>query len=536
MLQVERALPEFKANHYAARLQLQALKTVHSVRRENLTKSFAEPAAARQRFAARLNAEIHRNAAMLRAAFVRAYAETRPGARRTPGRIDLPDVSWLKDETLAEWDRRQKAAERRLGSEPERRQAVLARVEDTLFRRFAGRLNEVQQHGLGIDRYVWRSRDDARVRPAHAENDDKVFFWEEPPEEGHPGEACNCRCWAEPVIEPIADDAAPPDTGLRYRLSLAAAAVAGVVEAVRDAVLDSVRSVGEAVEEVPAARRLVFLLRREARGELSDAERAELEGVRDAARARAETFFRDAPELAKALGAYLLALQKRPGLLEDAYRQGLATREEVEAAYRERAYVDTLVLLNVPPPFLALRAGKLLGLRNLAGDAKALAEAITREAARLRRRAGHVGHNVIDNPGIVWGRGIKGQGIPWEDALEATGQFGHRLPKNYKTIDFYDPVKRTATSAKTLYTRAAGYVEDPEKIYRALQRYVDRLESFDGDRKKGLSVKSSEIEVKRIELAVPMNTSRQQIVQIRRAVRYAEQHGVQLRVTFINEP
>ncbi|WP_128292410.1 hypothetical protein [Afifella aestuarii] len=284
---------------------------------------------------------------------------------------------------------------------------------------------------------------------------------------------------------------------------------------------------------MPAARRLVFLLRREARGELSDAERAELEGVRDAARARAETFFRDALELAKALGAYLIALQKRPGLLEDAYRQGLATREEVEAAYRERAYVDTLVLLNVPPPFLALRAGKLLGLPNLAGDATALAEAITREAARLRRRLGHVGHNVIDNPGIVWGRGIKGQGIPWEDALEATGQFGQRLPQNFKTIDFYDPVTKTATSAKTLDTRAAGYSQNPSKIFTAIKRYVDKMQSFDGkeDLRRGFEV--TEIQKKKIELAVPEGTSREQIVQLRRAVRYAEGQGAELKVTFI---
>jgi len=29
---------------------------------------------------------------------------------------------------------------------------------------------------------------------------DKIFFWDEPPEGGHPGDAHNCRCFAEPML------------------------------------------------------------------------------------------------------------------------------------------------------------------------------------------------------------------------------------------------------------------------------------------------------------------------------------------------
>lgn len=46
-------------------------------------------------------------------------------------------------------------------------------------------------------KYIWRTRGDNKVRSEHAERDGKVFEWNNPPEDGHPGEAPNCRCRAE---------------------------------------------------------------------------------------------------------------------------------------------------------------------------------------------------------------------------------------------------------------------------------------------------------------------------------------------------
>lgn len=45
-------------------------------------------------------------------------------------------------------------------------------------------------------RYVWRTREDDKVRPSHAANNGKVFSWSDPPPTGHPGEAPGCRCSA----------------------------------------------------------------------------------------------------------------------------------------------------------------------------------------------------------------------------------------------------------------------------------------------------------------------------------------------------
>lgn len=72
-------------------------------------------------------------------------------------------------------------------------------MEERLLRAFAGLINQLRQQDLGIERYIWRSQDDAKVRDSHAEYDDQVFRWDESPAGGHPGQAHNCRCYAEPI-------------------------------------------------------------------------------------------------------------------------------------------------------------------------------------------------------------------------------------------------------------------------------------------------------------------------------------------------
>ncbi len=66
---------------------------------------------------------------------------------------------------------------------------------------FNGKLSEIRQREADVTHYVWRSMDDEKVRGSHAENDDRIFAWDEPPSTGHPGEEFNCRCYAEPLTE-----------------------------------------------------------------------------------------------------------------------------------------------------------------------------------------------------------------------------------------------------------------------------------------------------------------------------------------------
>lgn len=87
----------------------------------------------------------------------------------------------------------------------ESRAALIARDQ---VGKLTGRVNEDRQQALGIDRYVWRTSNDERVRPEHAEREGQVFSWSDPPEDGHPGEPIQCRCHAEPVLDELISDVA----------------------------------------------------------------------------------------------------------------------------------------------------------------------------------------------------------------------------------------------------------------------------------------------------------------------------------------
>lgn len=78
--------------------------------------------------------------------------------------------------------------------------------------------NEMRFRNLGSDRYIWRNSRDERVagnpngrypevdpkskyHGNHWEREGKIFYWNHPPPDGHPGMAINCRCYAEPIFE-----------------------------------------------------------------------------------------------------------------------------------------------------------------------------------------------------------------------------------------------------------------------------------------------------------------------------------------------
>lgn len=65
---------------------------------------------------------------------------------------------------------------------------------------FNGVLNQARQTQIGIDRYIWETMQDERVRHEHRKRHGRVFFWSRPPEDGHPGQPINCRCTAIPLV------------------------------------------------------------------------------------------------------------------------------------------------------------------------------------------------------------------------------------------------------------------------------------------------------------------------------------------------
>lgn len=86
------------------------------------------------------------------------------------------------------------------------------------------RISQAKQQAAGATKYIWRTSEDERVVGApgnkskpnmrhgdhHARNG-KLFTWDRPPHDGHPGEAINCRCTAEPVWDDEEVDAKPAD-------------------------------------------------------------------------------------------------------------------------------------------------------------------------------------------------------------------------------------------------------------------------------------------------------------------------------------
>ena len=146
--------------------------------------------------------------------------------------------------------------------------------------------------------------------------------------------------------------------------------------------------------------------------------------------------------------------------------------------------------------------------------------------ARARRAAGEA----ID-AGISWGKGIQGQGLPWEDYLAASRPAGARLPAGFKTFDFFDESTGLATSAKTLDTSTAAKVADPRQVYSAIKGQVDEAASFTGYSRAGRTLTSADITARELQLAVPRTTTATQWAEIRRAIAYGEKRQVRVIIT-----
>lgn len=478
------------------------------------------------RFAARADVVINDNARMILAAI---------SARFDPPLAvdDLPSVADAKAALLAEWSRRIEVIWTEFHAHPHHLDPIREGMEAHLLRGFAGLVNELRQRGLGIESYVWRSRDDGKVRSSHARFDDQRFNWDDPPEGGHPGQDFNCRCRAEPALPDEPDYV--PDTGIAYTLARLDAEAEGMAHAAKDAAAEVWEGLRDLPGQLAVAGRYARLLGEEALGTLSASEQAELAQMRRALDARIDqitALVKDSPRLARAFADYVQAVRARPAMVDEAYRAGLATLGQVQEAHRERAYLDTLILSQLVPGKLFTR---LLRRRGRHGDLERpedLADDLVEMGMHAARHPSDTGWDVIANPGMVW-RGLAGQGRPWEDYLETTALFGDRLPWSHKTFDFFDRETRTATSAKTLDTQALTYLDRPSRIYGRLRGYVDEVATFRGDKRFPGRVPEGGIVTRRLELAVPYTSTPEQVIQIQRAIEYAAEKGIDVTVSFI---
>lgn len=78
------------------------------------------------------------------------------------------------------------------------RARLIARDQTT---KLAGELDQARQTSLGIKKYEWKHSRKANPRASHVARDGKIFSWDKPPEDGHPGFAINCGCKAKAFLE-----------------------------------------------------------------------------------------------------------------------------------------------------------------------------------------------------------------------------------------------------------------------------------------------------------------------------------------------
>jgi SPP1 gp7 family putative phage head morphogenesis protein len=77
------------------------------------------------------------------------------------------------------------------------RAKLIARDQTT---KLASNLDKMRQEQAGIDEYKWRHSGKAHPRPEHVRRDGKIFRWDSPPSDGHPGQAINCGCKAQAYV------------------------------------------------------------------------------------------------------------------------------------------------------------------------------------------------------------------------------------------------------------------------------------------------------------------------------------------------
>ena len=94
----------------------------------------------------------------------------------------------------------------------EKRATLIARDQ---IGKLNGHLTKLRQQNIGVKSYIWRGMLDERERAHHVDREGKQFDWDNPPDDGHPGESILCRCYAEAVFPEFEDlgrdDAEPID-------------------------------------------------------------------------------------------------------------------------------------------------------------------------------------------------------------------------------------------------------------------------------------------------------------------------------------
>jgi SPP1 gp7 family putative phage head morphogenesis protein len=67
--------------------------------------------------------------------------------------------------------------------------------------KIAANLDRLRANEAGLGSYKWRHSGKAHPRPEHVAREGKIFRWDSPPHDGHPGTAPNCGCRAQAYLD-----------------------------------------------------------------------------------------------------------------------------------------------------------------------------------------------------------------------------------------------------------------------------------------------------------------------------------------------
>jgi filamentous hemagglutinin len=98
-------------------------------------------------------------------------------------------------------------------------------------------------------------------------------------------------------------------------------------------------------------------------------------------------------------------------------------------------------------------------------------------------------------------------------------------------FDFFIEGTGEAISAKTLNTLTPARLANPEQIYRTVAVYIDKVGEFTNARLLDRRLTSNLINIRTLDIAIPLKTTEAQIQQLLRAVDYGKLNDVVVKLS-----
>lgn len=109
---------------------------------------------------------------------------------------DLPTKATFQIEQIAQRGLGMGKTYKEIGEEITKQFGIAERRAELIARDQVGTFNAeltmLRQREIGVEKFIWRTAMDERVRPEHEEKEGKTYEWANPPDDEIPGEAINC--------------------------------------------------------------------------------------------------------------------------------------------------------------------------------------------------------------------------------------------------------------------------------------------------------------------------------------------------------